>query len=361
MPKNIFNFEDEENAELKALAKNSVCFLPISIGQKYHTGEDWCETIKQMNEYFSACIIIPVDGLHRFTEMMKDKTLEVEGAETIAFEAGTKWLNEVENFNKKLSIPHAISRWSEWTSTEKFLSSNQKVVENYDNEDSDFRAQVDLLKLKFVAGFAENKLGHDKVDEKIKFNLNKWLELCKLYLLEELAFVDMLKNRGVSQKVLNFFDDHHKLKLIDQPFFMAYPFGEKSKNKAVYNCFESLCSDKLLLINLSEPSNKKNKTNKKTNKKIFKNQTFFASEKVTDISSLLVSTAEASQDRIKIDFRLFSRSGSGSQENTSGDVSTQSSITNVDIFNLDFDTDENATEQKENSLSHNRDSMKKLC
>jgi hypothetical protein len=253
MPKNIFNFEGDENAELRALAKKSVCFLPISIGQKYHTGEAWRETIRQMNQYFGVCVIVPVDGLHRFTEMMKDKNLTEEEAEAIALRDGDAWLSSVDHINKKLRIPNFISRWSDWVSTPEFALSKAEVVNSYNDEESDFRTYVDIVINNFITGFINKQVKSNKAGNHIKLNIQRATELCKLYLLEELAFANMLKNKFVSPQVSHFINDQNLSEFVSQRFFKAYPFGNNSTNEDAYNCFEYLCADELLLINSSKP------------------------------------------------------------------------------------------------------------
>lgn len=205
MPKSLFDLNKEENIELEAITKRSVCFLLAGIGQKYHTVEEWRETIQKMNDHFAACVIVPVDELHRFTEMMKNKDLSESDARTMTILAGHNWLSEVAHLNAKFRIPVMISHWSEWTSTQGYDNSKVTVDENYNDEESDFRTDVDIVINTFVMGFINNQVKSKTGDHHIKLNILKAVNLCKLYLLEELAFVDMIKNKQVCPQVSDFF------------------------------------------------------------------------------------------------------------------------------------------------------------
>lgn len=256
MPKNIFDLDRKENAGCAQVTKNSVCFLPISIGQKYHIGEEWRETVSQMNQHFAAVVIVPVDGLHRFTEMLKNKNLSESEAERIAMADGDAWLSQVAELNKKFRIPFVLSRWSDWVTLPEYTRSKTTIDEHYNDEDSDFRSDVDIVINTFITGFINKQVKAKKGEQSIRLNLNRATDLCKRYLLEELAFVDMIKNGFVSPRVSSFFSvDHPQLSsLLENRFFMAYPFGHNSTNEDVYNCFEQLCvGGKLSFINLSKP------------------------------------------------------------------------------------------------------------
>ncbi len=106
-----------------ALARSSVCFLPISVDQPYNEGQDWDETISLINSHFAACVIVVVDDLHRFTQTMRNDELSDADARNRALQDGDNWIRQTnENWARKktkkrskgfhpgLTIPYTITR-----------------------------------------------------------------------------------------------------------------------------------------------------------------------------------------------------------------------------------------------------------
>ncbi len=250
-------------------SKSPVCFLPISVGQPYHEGTEWDETITLINASFEACVIVVVDELHRFTEKMRNSKLTDEQASNQALQNGQDWITDTNEqwqrkknkkrsngFHPGLTIPYTITRWSEWTSLDGYQAKKADIDAMYENKDElDFHTYVDVVRLTFINGFrrSQEKIKSDKI---IRFDLDAAQDLCKRYLLEELAVVSMWRDKifpdlaGIPLSLLEG----------EAPFCMAYPFGYNSTNKDVFNCFEYLCAEKLTLLNLHKETKPKNRS-----------------------------------------------------------------------------------------------------
>ncbi len=118
-------------------------------------------------------------------------------------------------------------------------------------EGLDLHTYVDLVILTFIGGFIKShvKARSDKV---IKFDFTTVQDLCRQYLLEELAVVAMWRD-----KILPPLDLPSALLSEDVTFSLVYPFGHNSTNKDVFNCFGQLCSEKLILLNLHKNTKQK--------------------------------------------------------------------------------------------------------
>ncbi len=269
----MFKMSRLERDGAMPIDKSSVCFLPISVGQPYHQGAEWDETITLINGSFGACVIVVVDELHRFTEKMRDSKLTDEETRNQALQSGEEWIRDTKEqwerkknkkrskaFHPGLTIPYTITRWTDWTRLDGYQEKKRDIDTMYLYKDeSDFHTFVDLVILTFINGFrrSQEKTKSNKV---IKFDLDAAQDLSRRYLLEELAVVAMWRDKilpdleGIPPSLLEG----------DAPFYMAYPFGYNSTNKDVFNCFGQLCADKLILLNLHKPTKQKSSPERST-------------------------------------------------------------------------------------------------
>lgn len=287
MPVEILEFRDEEKrSALKSSTRQSVCILPISVGQEYHQDSSWDQTVQLVNENFSACIIVVVDELHRFTEEMKlpyepnateDQIKQKqEKARYIAIESGKTWVGLVQarwegvNVPDKMkphiprfSIPYAITYWNHWTQNDAYAIKKSYIDRMYNlakapidqnNCLSEFNAplldgfhtSVEKVVLTFVEGFLRNV--EKESTPTVEFDVTRAAELSREYVLEELAMVEMCRAHQLPEKALS---EEIKSKISsDTILYMAYFFGQNSTNKRVFECFGKFCSDKFKLLNL---------------------------------------------------------------------------------------------------------------
>jgi len=110
--------------------KEAKCALPISVGQRYHNGDEFAAIIERVNNTFKECTIIVCDSLQRYTIQMIEHCSE-ERAYKIAMEQGDYWLEKNYNIYNNLSIPYKIMRWDEWLSHSQYKLQKAEIENLY--------------------------------------------------------------------------------------------------------------------------------------------------------------------------------------------------------------------------------------
>lgn len=272
MPVEILGFNSESPEAIKLCTAGSVCILPISVGQEYYQNEAWDQTVSVINQHFTACIIVVVDHLHRFTEKMLDPMdADMTNAEDVALKAGQKWINMIEarwagkdmpekkaKHIPKFTIPYTITRWQDWTKCEPVFSeklawmnemyhprspwlSDDEYFAKYEGKKIEgFESLVNLVALEFAVGFARkleklNATQRDIGEQTFSFKVDEVIGLSQQYLLEELAMVAMCQS---GQLPFSTFSEPARKKIETATrYYMPYFFSQNSTNKVVAKCF----------------------------------------------------------------------------------------------------------------------------
>lgn len=99
----------------KAFEDGSTCVLPISVGWDYHEGEAFQATIDLVCQRFSFCRVVVCDTLQRHSLRFASGLLksEVEVWDS-SLHDGDAWLERNKCYLQTLSVPHIITRWSQY-------------------------------------------------------------------------------------------------------------------------------------------------------------------------------------------------------------------------------------------------------
>ena len=99
----------------KAFEDGSTCVLPISVGWDYHEGEAFQATIDLVRQRFSFCRIVVCDTLQRHSLKFASGSLKSEGeVSDRSLRDGDAWLERNKRYLQILSIPHIMTRWSQY-------------------------------------------------------------------------------------------------------------------------------------------------------------------------------------------------------------------------------------------------------
>jgi hypothetical protein len=156
--------------------------MPISIGQKYHSGQKFINDLNSMAKRNGAIIIALADTLHRYTLQLNDTP---EEAFKKALEQGDKWLDTQYSAIQEVRQNHPqchiyIIRWDEWL--------------NYSNPNLKFKDKKDFVDGLYESDDKFEKSINSSVGEFIRrniarnaFDLEKAKALSLKYKLEESA------------------------------------------------------------------------------------------------------------------------------------------------------------------------------
>jgi tRNA-dependent cyclodipeptide synthase len=162
---------------------NSTAILAISIGQKYHEAEKFEATIKLMNRSnFQKCVIMLGDTLQRHNLLIDDFDDE-KAAHIQASKLGDEWIERNKLIYSKLQTSYEIIRWDAWLMHPLYKECREKVNELY-RTDNLFKIEC----LKTATQFMERYQKRMQLQQK-QINMERALELCLEYLLEECAII----------------------------------------------------------------------------------------------------------------------------------------------------------------------------
>ena len=180
--------------EFTDIPENSTAFLPISVGQEYHYGDQFAQTIEAINnnKNFKDCIILVGDSLQRHTLQINSENDESK-ARILSLEKGREWEKLVKPSIDKLKIPCKIIHWDEWTSPEELRSYTDIFNEMYEKV-ATLQSLHSLAAMRYVTAYS------DKHPE-ITFIPQRAEELSRAYIKEELIKLtklrDLNKNRPI--------------------------------------------------------------------------------------------------------------------------------------------------------------------
>ncbi len=270
----IAEFESETGKELKATAEASTCFLPISIKSSYSKkdeeksieekitettdSEDLAEQVALINRAFprGKCRVVIADSLNRHTERMKNGRMSEEETNTQSLVAGMKWKERNQHILDRLAVPYEVTHWEDWRQHPQYTEKRAEIDQKY-AEKKIFFSSVNRIMFKLIQSFvsAQEK---DKEMICVELDLQAASDLCREYLLEEIAVFDIWK------------DNLHPGLLGNTPnSFVAYAFGNSSSNKTIFNCFKQFCTENFQLLNfvkLENAASKKSKSKKEQKK-----------------------------------------------------------------------------------------------
>lgn len=294
--------------------------MPISVGQKYHEGAEFDKAIERANQESDFCLIVPVNELHAHTAMIENPDITREEAIEKTKNEGYAWKQrttaELESRKTKakkqgqtaFKKPYEMSDWEEWTGTDHYRSSSEYLTNVYNDptgvinpESENFQSLVGDIASGFVASFSQHRKKKNPLNKNlVRFNVVEATQHTIDYLLEEIAFVDMLKDGHLPPRIADLVSE--ALQTEEYDICIAYPFGHNSTNKSVYECFQEFKSDRLSFYNLSEkksPSSKATGTLEKikgSNTKL--NDSFYIdsadlTKNLDDFKSLIPPTDES--------------------------------------------------------------------
>ena len=219
---------------------NSVCVLPISVGQTYHESEIFERTVDEINRQFSKCILVIADTLQRHTYELKG--LSEDEALRMSRSKGVEWLIKNQSSLDKFSIETEVIHWDQWLQHGSYIEKKADIDRRYAHggqsivgPDREFRTAVNRASAKFISGYLNE---HGKKNFEIDFASKK----CREYILEEGAVITMFSEHNYD--------------------CMAYPARHNSTNQEIFDCLQNFFLEgkmKLLNIQISKVPEKKSK------------------------------------------------------------------------------------------------------
>lgn len=157
---------------------NTICALPISVGQMYHEGDKFAATISLIEKYFAKCVILLCDSLQRYSIMINDNCDENVAYKKSILE-GNLWLIRNKNKFSNINIPLKIYRWDQWYKSKDYLY-YYNFIENFRKNNSVFNDAINYCAKKFI----DAKMRFLNKDFSLaKYDIN--INLCREYLKEE--------------------------------------------------------------------------------------------------------------------------------------------------------------------------------
>ena len=229
---------------------SSTCYIGVSVGQPYHDGDAFFQTIDKIDEMgFKECIFVVADTLQRHTIMIRNPGMLEETARQKAFEEGSAWLERNRAYLDRFSTRKAIVRWDEWLSNPRYDEKKAAIRQKY-ADDEVFKSTISTVSTKFITGLlaVEQKKGKkipsQSVDRRL-YDMTRSLPLCQEYVLEELAVIATWRN------------EEPEATLITGRSFLVYPFSHSPANKDIRDCLNYLLKDlELLDIQIEKPLKK---------------------------------------------------------------------------------------------------------
>lgn len=168
--------------------KNKSGLLPsvsitISMSNQTTTGAKLEAIISKINTSFSRCDFMICDTLNRFNLLALNPSLNISKAKDLAFEEGSRWLEDNQVALSKLSIPYQLFRWDNWLQHENFMLKLKLIEQELRNN---------VLYHQALEATAEAYLKR----QNIIIDKNKTLNLCIDYLKEECAVMLLWAEEG---------------------------------------------------------------------------------------------------------------------------------------------------------------------
>jgi tRNA-dependent cyclodipeptide synthase len=155
------------------------CITHISVGQDYHEGEKFAETMHLINQTFSSCKTMLCDSLQRHTLKLTFPELDEDALYEKAMQAGDKWLDRNQAVFKSMTIPHQIIRWDTWLKHPDYPK-NREIIEKLYANNTQYQQAVKKTIDKFLLRFQKRNAD---------FNYEKGYRTCLPYLLEECSII----------------------------------------------------------------------------------------------------------------------------------------------------------------------------
>ncbi|MBP9727330.1 MAG: hypothetical protein KBD83_07710 [Gammaproteobacteria bacterium] len=229
---------------------SSICYIDVSVGQPYHDGDAFFQTIDKIDQMgFKECIFVVADTLQRHTIMIRNPEMSEEIARERALEEGSAWLVRNRPYLKKLGTRNTIVRWDEWLSNPRYDEKKATIRQKY-ADDEVFKSTISTVSTKFIAGLlaVEQKKGKKTPSQSIDrrlYDMARSLPLCQEYVLEELAVIATWRS------------EEPEATLITGRSFLVYPFSHSPANKDIRDCLNYLLKDlELLDIQIEKPLKK---------------------------------------------------------------------------------------------------------
>ncbi len=207
--------------QAKESLKSATCVLPISVGQEYHMGSIFRETLLQIQETFSCVIIVVADTLQKNSLILKG--CPIDEAEQRALKNGDQWL--ADNREVISSLPEGfctVMRWNEWLEQPSYRVKKREIDEKF-IQDASFTDSVQAAAIEY------RKLHHQKAKAAMRRNIDSG-SLCREVILEEGAVIGLWIERG-----------YH---------YMAYPIEHSPASKQIFSCLKSMYHANLELLNI---------------------------------------------------------------------------------------------------------------
>lgn len=172
---------------LKNQFSKSKCLIPISVGQKYHEGDEFSATIELVNRTFQSCTIMVCDSLQRHTLSIQTN-LRQDVIHPEANQKGNEWLKRNENIYKHLTIPYNIIRWDRWLCHEGYEEQKRKTDLLYEISGL-FQDTVHSTAKLFLKRLATRNLVNEN-------NYKAAFKACVDYIKEECAVIPLWISEG---------------------------------------------------------------------------------------------------------------------------------------------------------------------
>lgn len=168
----------ENPVEERKLFPQSVCLMPISVGQAIHEGAKFEAVIKLINNSFKQCTILVDDSVQRHTIGIINHS-SPEELYQLAVAEGDAWLKRNKMAYNQLTIPFDIMRWDDWYNSPNYINSHLRVQKEYDTNET-FRlaihANIDEFLTRYLSRYSPEEIDHERA-----------FMLCLEYLIEECA------------------------------------------------------------------------------------------------------------------------------------------------------------------------------
>jgi tRNA-dependent cyclodipeptide synthase len=117
--------------------RTETCLLGISVGQPYHEGEKFRETLRWVSRCFARLHVWVADTLQRHNLLYQyapgSGMFSPAEAECLSRLAGEEWIaRNAGAFSECLTVPCSLSRWDDWLNDPRYPDLRRRLGDLYD-------------------------------------------------------------------------------------------------------------------------------------------------------------------------------------------------------------------------------------
>jgi tRNA-dependent cyclodipeptide synthase len=177
--------------QIKHLFAHSTCVVPISVGQPYHEGKYFEETLGLIRRNFKACTIIVCDTLQRHTMKLLDDRDDRE-IDCQSVKNGHDWIKRNTSAIEQLNIPYDLMHWEIWRNHHLYPM-RVKEIDTLFNTDQAFHDMMQHTAETFLERLEKR---HGTI-----FDHQQALKYSLAYLKEEMAVMPLWVEKGFAFEI----------------------------------------------------------------------------------------------------------------------------------------------------------------